>query len=310
MTAIINFISFIFLYFFALPFKFLPYRSCLALGRSLGSFAHAVSARHRRIADENIRFAFPEMTESERKKMIRAHFRCIGTVVSDSLYAPRIDQAWMDQYLVYQGDSLETENRVLAEKCGVVMISGHLGSWEVLVHMVGLRWKGAGLYKKIKNPLVDNWYRGMRESSGIRLIPVEDSSQVIKELKKGQWVGFGADQNAGKSGIFINFMNRPASTFQGTVLMAYLTGAKMMYYSVVRGEEDRLCVRCVDMGSIDKKAFPDRDTAVRVFTEKWSALLEEDIRRYPEQYFWVHRRWRTRPEDIKKEDAVSKSKAD
>ncbi|MBE8355764.1 lysophospholipid acyltransferase family protein, partial [Leptospira interrogans serovar Pomona] len=114
---------------------------------------------------------------------------------------------------------------------------------------------------------------------------------VTKMLKQGYWVGFGSDQNAGKVGTFVNFFNRPASTYQGPALMAYLTGAKMLLYSVLCGENGKVIVRVKDLGCVDKKAFPDRETAVRHYTEVWTRALEEGVKLYPEQYFWVHRRW-------------------
>ena len=80
--------------------------------------------------------------------------------------------------------------------------------------------------------------------------------------------------------------------------MAYLTGAKLLLYSVVCGEDGKVIVRVKDMGVIDKKKFPSRDMAVRHYTEMWTRLLEEEVKLFPEQYFWVHRRWRTKPGDF------------
>ena len=174
----------------------------------------------------------------------------------------------------------------------------HLGTWELLVQFMGLRMKGAGIYKKIRNPYVDKWVKSLREKNGILLVTTEESSRVMKLLKDGYWIGFGSDQNAGKAGIFVNFFNRPASTYQGPALMAYLTGAKLLLYSVVCGEDGKVIVRVQNMGVIDKKKFPNRDAAVRHYTELWTRLLEEDIKLFPDQYFWVHRRWRTKPGDF------------
>ena len=127
---------------------------------------------------------------------------------------------------------------------------------------------------------------------------MEDSPQVVKMLKNGYWVGFGSDQNAGKAGIFVDFLNRKASTFQGPALMAYLTGSKMLVYSTLSGENGKVIIRVNDLGIINKKDYPDRDTAIRAYTEKWTKTLESEVRQFPDQYFWVHRRWRTKPGDF------------
>jgi KDO2-lipid IV(A) lauroyltransferase len=205
---------------------------------------------------------------------------------------------WMEKYLVYSEESLKIEKDTIKEGIGVVLISGHLGTWEILVQFMGMRMKGGGIYKPIRNPYVDKLIYKMRTNNGIVLVSTEESSRVIKMLKEGYWIGFGTDQNAGKAGIFVDFLNRPASTFQGAALMAYMTGAKMLFYTVVSGEEGRVIVRVKEIGTINKKNYTDRDTAIRHYTQVWTSILEKEIKLFPEQYFWVHRRWRTKPGDF------------
>ncbi|MBP9888148.1 MAG: lauroyl acyltransferase [Leptospiraceae bacterium] len=292
------FISFLFAYFLYLPFKFLPYRVCLAYGVWITKILFPIAKKHRKIAYENISFAFPDWSEEEKLELVRKHFIHLGRLLAGTLYASRMNQEWMDKYLTYDPNSLKIEQETNQEKIGVVLVSGHLGTWELLVQFMGLRMKGAGIYKKIRNPYVDKWVKSLREKNGILLVTTEESSRVMKLLKDGYWIGFGSDQNAGKAGIFVNFFNRPASTYQGPALMAYLTGAKLLLYSVVCGEDGKVIVRVQNMGVIDKKKFPNRDAAVRHYTELWTRLLEEDIKLFPDQYFWVHRRWRTKPGDF------------
>lgn len=285
-------------YFLYLPFRILPYRLCLVYGRTLTFLLFPLAKKHRRIARENIDHAFPDWTDAQKEDLIKKHFRHLGNLLAGSLWASRLSKEWMDKYLVYDEESLALEKKVIEEGVGVVLVSGHLGTWEILVQFMGVRMKGGGIYKKIRNPFVDKWLRNLRGNNGIKLVPMEESGQVIKMLKSGYWVGFGSDQNAGKAGIFVDFFNRKASTFQGPVVMAYLTGARLMLYSVVCGEKGKVIVRAKDLGIIDKKQFPDRDSAVRHYTELWTKELEKEVRLFPEQYFWVHRRWRTKPGDF------------
>lgn len=298
MKQIGYFISFLFAYFLYLPFKFLPYRVCLAYGVGITRFFFPFARKHRKIAYENISFAFPNLNHEEKLDLVKKHFDHLGRLLAGTLYASRLNQEWMDKYLVYEPEFLKIEQDTNKEGIGVVLVSGHLGTWEILVQFMGLRMKGAGIYKKIRNPFVDKWVKSLRENNGILLVTTEESSRVMKLLKEGYWIGFGSDQNAGKAGIFVNFFNRPASTYQGPALMAYLTGAKLLLYSVVCGEDGKVIVRVKDMGIIDKKKFPNRDAAVRHYTETWTRLLEEEVKLFPEQYFWVHRRWRTKPGDF------------
>ena len=291
-------LSFLFAYFLYLPFKFLPYRVCLSYGVFISHLIYPLARKHRQIAFENISYAFPEMSEPDKLLLVKKHFRHLGILLAGSLYAPRINQAWMDKYLVYEPEMLKIEKDTIQEGIGVVLISGHLGTWEILVEFMGLRMKGAGIYKKIRNPYIDKWLKKMRENNGILLVEMEESASVVRLLKKGYWVGFGSDQNAGKAGIFVNFLNRPASTFQGPIVMAYLSGAKILLYSALSGEEGKVFVRVKDLGFVKKNDFKNRDAAVRHYTELWTSNLEQEIRKFPEQYFWVHRRWRTKPGDF------------
>ncbi|MCZ8156645.1 MAG: lauroyl acyltransferase [Leptospira sp.] len=289
------FFTFCLVYLFYLPFKFLPYRTCLSYGVFLTRLLFPLAKKHRKIAAENLKFAFPEKHEDEINILVKKHFDHLGHLLAHTLWAPRMTKQWLDKYLILDSESLAIEEETKKQGVGVVLISGHLGTWEILVQFLGIRMKGGGIYKKVRNPFVDRLLHNMRSKNGILLVPVEESSQVVKMLKQGYWVGFGSDQNAGSAGIFVPFLNRQASTFVGPALMAYLTGAKMLYYSVLSGENGQVIVRVKDLGFVDKKLFPSKDDVLRHYTELWTKTLEEEVRLFPEQYFWVHRRWRTQP---------------
>lgn len=281
-----------------MPFKFLPYRICLNYGILIVKILFPIAKRHRRIAYENISHAFPNLSEQEKLDLVKKHFRYLGMLMAGTLYAPRINKEWMEEYLVYDSISLKIEKDTVKENVGVILISGHFGTWEILVQFLGMRMKGAGIYKKIRNVYVNDWIKKLREKNGIVLVSTEENSKTMKLIKDGYFMGFGADQNAGKAGIFVDFLNRKASTYQGPALMAYLTNAKILFYSVLCGENGKVLVRIKDLGFINKKDFKSREDAVRAYTEKWTNILEEEIKLFPEQYFWVHRRWRTKPGDF------------
>ncbi|GBF38804.1 lauroyl/myristoyl acyltransferase [Leptospira johnsonii] len=297
-TLVRYIIPYIFLYLFYLPFRILPYRACLVYGRFLVRLLYPLAKKHRKIAYDNISYAFPEYSEEKKKELVWKSFLHIGDLLAGTLFAPRLSRKWMDKYLVYDAESLAIEQKTIQDGVGVVLISGHFGTWEILVQFMGIRMKGGGIYKKVRNPYVDRLIHKLRSKNGIKLVSTEESSQVTKMLKQGYWVGFGSDQNAGKVGIFVDFFNRKASTYQGPALMAYLTGAKMLLYSVLCGEKGKVMVRVKDLGFVDKSAFSDREAAIRHYTEVWTKALEEEVKLYPEQYFWVHRRWRTKPGDF------------
>jgi KDO2-lipid IV(A) lauroyltransferase len=204
-------------------------------------------------------------------------------------------RAFYEKHCVYDPGSREAEAAAFARGTGVICNCGHLGTWELLVQYTGRVLNGGGIYKKFSNPFVDRWYRRVRETSGIELFEVAESQQAIRYLRKGGRVGFVSDQNAGRSGLFVDFLNRPASTFRGPALMAGISGSGMLFYSAVHGADGKVHLRIQDLGQIDLKQFADREEGLRHYTELWVRALERDIREFPEQYFWVHRRWKTTP---------------
>ncbi|EMO57773.1 lipid A biosynthesis (KDO)2-(lauroyl)-lipid IVA acyltransferase domain protein [Leptospira santarosai str. CBC1416] len=103
--------SFIFVYLFYLPFRILPYRLCLLYGRLLVFLLYPFAKKHRRIAYENISHAFPDYTETQKKELVRKSILHIGNLVAGTLFAPRLNQKWMDRYLVYDPESLAIEKK-------------------------------------------------------------------------------------------------------------------------------------------------------------------------------------------------------
>lgn len=290
-----NFLAYLAIVWFSLPFKILPYRACLAYGKLIAAMLSPLGGKWKRIAAENIRHAFPEKDEAWVQELVRKNWRHLGLLLADSFYGPRMTKEFYETHCVYDPGSREAEAAAFARGKGVICNCGHLGTWELLVQYTGRVLNGGGIYKKFSNRWVDGWYKRMRESSGIELFEVAESQQAIRYLRKGGRVGFVSDQNAGGSGIFVDFLNRPASTFRGPALMAGISGSSMLFYSAVHGDDGKVHLRIQDLGLIDLKKFDDREEALIHYTKLWVRALEKDIRDFPEQYFWVHRRWKTRP---------------
>lgn len=301
MRAVGDFLVFALLWSFTLPWRILPYRACLALGRALTAIVFPIARKHRRIAEENLRRAFPDRDDTWYKQIVRAHFRHLGHMLADALYGPRLSDRFFAERVDFEPGSKEIEAAAVAEDTGIVLMTGHLGTWELLVQYTGRVMNGAGIYKPLSNRFVDRWYKSVRETSGITLFTMEETSKVVRWLRKGGFVGMVTDQNAGRAGIFVDFMNRPASTYLGPVVLAELSGSRILFYSAVHRPGGRITIRIQDIGRLDKATkaqYSDRDAMLRAYTEKWTAALEEAIHSAPEQYFWVHRRWKTQPQDV------------
>jgi len=300
MLAARDFIVFCIVYLLLLPFRILPYGASLALGRLLARALYPLAKKYRRIADENLKHAFPERDEAWRKTAVRRCLDHIGVVLADAAYGGRRDDRFLKKYVVFEGDSKEVERRAFARGTGMMLIAGHLGLWEMLVWYTGFVVGGGGIYKAMSNRFMDSWYKKIREASGIVLFELADTALAVRHVRKGGAMGIVPDQNAGMDGLFIDFLNRPASTFRGPALIADLANAGMLLYTALHMDDGKIHVTITDLGHVDRSAFRDREEAVRHYTEIWVRALEERIREHPEQYFWVHQRWKTRPEDVQR----------
>ncbi len=303
MKTFTDFIAYLLIRAAVFPFAVLPYDACLRLGRALTTLLFPIARKHRRIAEENLKHAFPDQDEAWRKRTVREHFKCLGMMVADALYGPRLNDRFFQERVIFEGDSKAIEQRAASAGTGVVLMCGHLGTWELLVQYTGRVMKGGGIYKPMSNRFVDAWYKRMREASGITLFTMDETGGVLRYLKKGRCVGIVSDQNAGRAGIFVDFLNRPASTFLGPVTLADLSGSHILFYTAIHDEHGKVRIRIQDLGRVDRSAFPDRDSAVRHYTQLWTRALEEQVRAHPPHYFWVHRRWKYTPEKAAKDEA-------
>lgn len=291
---------FIYLFFLwlSVPFRLLPYPQALRLGTLVVRALFPLFPKYRRIALDNISHAFPELSSSEHERILDEHLNHLGYLIADTFWKSRMNQRWFEKYVRYAPGAEETERRLLEEarqKRGFILVSGHLGTWEDIAQFVGYRMNGAIVYKTIRNRFLDNWFKRHRGSLGTGLYTMEETSSLVRYLKQGGVIGLASDQNAGGAGIFIDFLNRPASTYKGPATIAYLTGAPIIFITLIHRGDGTVALDFEDLGPLRKEDFSDKEEAIRVGTERWVKALEKAVRKTPGQYFWVHRRWKTTP---------------
>jgi KDO2-lipid IV(A) lauroyltransferase len=148
------------------------------------------------------------------------------------------------------------------------------------------------IYQPQRNPLFNASIVAARKRLGLHLIPRREASkEAMQKLRAGRIVAFVADQNAGRSGVFVPFFGRLASTHRGAALLAVRSGAPMFFAAAVREGSDY----CGITEEITESREGELEDVVRRLTAAFTASLERLVRRWPEQYFWHHRRWKTRP---------------
>jgi KDO2-lipid IV(A) lauroyltransferase len=293
-----DFLIYVFFLCLSVPFRLLPYPQALKLGTLVVRTLFPLFPKYRRIALENISHAFPELNSREHQQILDEHLHHLGYLIADTFWKSRMNQRWFTRYVRYAPGAEETERRLIDQarrKSGFILITGHLGTWEDIAQFVGYRMNGAIVYKTIRNRFLDNWFRKHRSRLGTGVFTMEETPLLVKYLKQGGVIALASDQNAGTSGIFIDFLNRPASTYKGPATIAYLTGAPMIFISLIHRGDGTVILDFEDLGTLKKEDFSSKEEAIRVGTERWVRTLEKFIRKTPGQYFWVHRRWKTTP---------------
>lgn len=253
-----------------------------------------------RIAFDNIRQAYgDELSDRQVDQIIFRMWQHLFRLVSEVVQFPR--QITMDNtFERIEFRNRENGVRALLSGRPVILLSGHFGNWETSVTSFGVFGFQLGVVARaLDNPYLDAWFERFRESTGHTIINKGGARAAIEDrLSAGKHVAILADQDAGQRGIFVEFFGRQASAFPSVAQLALRHDALILMGAGIRladkGANVHYEVSCEDI--IDPRDY-DRDTGVQEMTQRFSTALEGAVRRAPEQYFWVHRRWKTRPVD-------------
>ncbi|MEX0654972.1 MAG: lysophospholipid acyltransferase family protein [Phycisphaeraceae bacterium] len=266
-------------------------RTAAALGRSL----YALDARHRRRAKASIAMAFPDLPDAEVDRIARGSFEHFVQLAVEVLHTPRLvhRDAWHERTSFHNlGPAVD----LLNARQPMILLTGHLGNWELLGYLLAtLGYPLDAIARPIDNPRINDWLLGIRERQGMRIITKFDAAdRMVQVLNHGGTLGFIADQNAGDKGLFVPFFGRLASTYKSIGLLAMRQQVPIVCgYAHRIGPGFRFEVGVVDVIRPDDWAH--RDDALYYVTARYTRAIETMVRRQPEQYLWMHRRWKSRP---------------
>lgn len=287
-------LDFAILYALLLLARPLPRRLLLGLGRALGDFVWQVVRFRRRVVLENLTAAFgSEMSAGEIRHLARRFYRNLGMTLMEFLSIPRLKATQVEELVELQGR--EHLDGVMAEGRGGLLVSGHFGNWELLAaRLAAAGYKVNFIAKSQANPEVDRIQNEIRTRAGIGILRSgSDVKAMILALRRREFIGLLADQDAGKDGVFTSFLGRPASVFRGTAYLAWKLKCPIVTGHILRRPDGRHLV------VIEPAVYPDpqwdEETAVTRLTEMHVQRLEAAVRKAPDHYFWLHRRWKTRP---------------
>ncbi|WP_242356322.1 MULTISPECIES: lysophospholipid acyltransferase family protein [Anaeromyxobacter] len=274
----------------------LPPRVVAALGAALGWLAWTSRIR-RRVVLDNLRLAFPEKTEGERRDIARRTYRNFGQMIPDFFRVPSLSREELEGIFVHEGWDRFEEARARGK--GVIAATGHFGNFEVLAAAHTLRGVPITMITREmgKSGANDLW-RKARLRAGVEDLVVTRGSTLsaaIRSLKAGRVLGYVIDQNQPRRrAIFPTFFGVPAATAATPALLAMRTGAAVVFtVSVPLGDGRH---KVVIEGPLAVPDTGDRDADALAFMQDLNDRLERWIRLYPDRWYWLHRRWKTRPE--------------
>ena len=267
----------------------LPLRLLFAVGQILGSCAWLVSAKYRRLAERNVAIAFAnEKSPRELRRLVRRHFRRLG---ANLLSSAKLMQMSPEKILRrVRVENIEAMDSRFRAGIPVVLVLSHLGIWELFAQLMPKfvdYVRGASVYQRLGNPFIDAHVRRTRSQTGLELFDRKDGFQpVIDLLRSGGGVGVLCDQHAGDHGVWTPFFGRLASTSPLAALLAKRTRAALVAAGVYTEGFARWRV-------VFTERFDTPKASVGALTFGINEVIEQQIRRAPEDWFWVHNRWKT-----------------
>lgn len=276
--------------------SWLPERLSDGFALALGYGVHAVFPIRKADVLDHLKLAFPESSHAWRVATARRSFVHFVRETVQTLWLTRRGLDLIRERTEVVG--LEEVRRAVEEGRGALVLTGHLGNWEIGVASVSARGLGTDVVAhRQTNPLFDEYWIRVRESLRLRTLVKNDAFGLIpRSLDEGRMVALVADQNLRARGVFVDFFGKLASTAKGPALFALRRGASIFLGVALRqpGWPPRYRLQ---MDEIEIPVEGSREERVRELTQRHVKVLEDWIRKAPDQYFWMHRRWKTQPAD-------------
>ena len=277
----------------------LPRRLARAFGISLGWIIYFAHVRLRKVGMRNLALAFPDKSVAERARILRGEFTSLGRQLAEVCQFPRYTLSNVEDVVVYDG--LENFEKAFARKKGVLFLTAHFGGWELsaFTHSLHGHWLHV-VMRPMDNKYIDRMIRQYRTMHGNSVVDKDDFVRgLLAAMKAGEVVGILMDTNmTPPQGIFVDFFGIKACTASGLARIALRTDAAVVpTFTIWDSDLKKYRLRFDPAVELTRNGHLEADIAAN--TQKFTSIIEEYVRKYPEQWLWVHRRWKTRPEGEK-----------
>ncbi len=274
--------------------SFLPKSFLMFISDSLGLIWYHADKRHRNVVLENVRQAFPNrFSENQLKRFAKNNFKHIAGIAFEVIWSISWKPQDLQRHFQIRGE-IHLKN-AMAKGTGVVGLLCHLGNFEFLASAIGLTgMNGYALYRRLDFRPLDRLLKELRERFGTRMVPLRKASKKIEGLlRDGQLIGTLLDQNVDwYKGVFVDFFGRPACTNNGLARLVLRTCAQVVPMFIRK--EGQIYI-FEFLPALDLKETGDPIKDIENYTQVFVSSIESMVRQCPEQYFWVHNRWKTQP---------------
>ena len=271
-----------------MPDSWLPY-----LARGMGRLLFGVLRVRRDVALTNLAQAFPEKTEEEREKIAFNSYCHFAGLIFEFMKQSRRRPEQLEKMITIE--TPEAVEKYLSDERGIILVAAHFGNWELGIARLATGWKPASVVqKRQRNRKIDDRMARVRKQWNMEIIYSRGAvNRARQALRQNRIVGMLADQDAGRRGIFVPFLNRLASTPGGAAALHLRSGVPIVFAYTIQEGNFKYRLGIVPI-AYNGECRPTRENVTRI-TAEFTKILESFVRKYPEQYFWMHRRWKSRP---------------
>jgi KDO2-lipid IV(A) lauroyltransferase len=278
-------------------FGILPRGLAIGIGRAMGRIAYLLPLKLRRTGERNLMIAYPEMDERERQRLLRGSFDSLGRLLAEFSQFPGMTRESLREIIEYDQVGLAHLRAAEKNERGVIFLTGHLGAWEILSFgWSALEYPLSFLVRPIDNPRIEEMVERVRTRFGNIAIDKKSAArQALRVLRQKGTLGILSDLNTQTfEGVFVPFFGRLACTSAGIATLALKTDAVVIPTCAVwNAERGKYFFHGDPQVELIRTGDHQRD--VEVNTANFAAAMERMIRLYPEQWLWIHKRWKTRP---------------
>lgn len=275
----------------------LPRSVAIALGRAMGYLAYRIPGNLRRTGERNLELALPELSSLEKKRILRGCFDNLGRLLGEFSQLPRATPERLRELIDYDQGGLAHLREAEKNGRGIIFLTGHIGAWEMLSFgWSALEYPISFLVRPIDNARVESMIDAIRTRFGNRAIDKKSAArQALRVLREGGTLGILSDLNSQPNeGVFVPFFGKLACTTAGIATLALKTDAVVIPTCAVWNNERRRYFFHGDP-PIELVRTGDHQKDVELNTARFAAAIERMVRLYPEQWLWIHKRWKTRP---------------